>query len=71
MFTKFDEMTSKVDIYALGMIVYFLQSGGSFPHNCNETLSTFRRSLTDDLSSLVSEGEDKDFFPDELQDFLS
>jgi hypothetical protein len=67
----YGELTSKCDIFAVGIIVYFLQSGGSFPYLNNETLSSFRKSTQgDDLTSLVSEGDDKDFFTEEMKDFL-
>ena len=66
MFTDNEKVTEKVDIYAVGILVYFLQSGGSYPHNCNETLSSYRKSTHSDNVSLVSDGEDKDFFSEPL-----
>lgn len=52
-----------MDIFAVGMLVYFLLSGGSTPYEDNfERLSNYRKSQADDLVSLVSEGDDKDFF---------
>jgi len=54
-----------VDIFALGIVIYYLLCGGFYPHRNEENLSSFRKSIKDDIVSIVSEGEDKHSFSEE------
>lgn len=63
------QWTVKIDIFSIGILVYFLISGGKYPFIENESLSSYRKSTQEDLVSIVSSGVYKELFNDKLKDF--
>jgi len=60
----------QIDVYALGVLVFYLLSDGKMPHQNADKLSSFRKSQTDDMLSVITEGEDAEFFDEKAQGFL-
>jgi serine/threonine protein kinase len=60
----------KQDVFALGILVYKVVSN-NYPIEEPETMASYRKSQVDELSSILSDGEKKDYFSLEQKEFLA